>query len=103
MKLLLVFAFVALMCMARSAPTTTTARILVFQDYNDREETEPIADAHDVETDVADEEDEDESAETTTTTTTRRPAQKFPTRNPNLIPSRRTTQVEIERRKTAIR
>ena len=94
MKLLLVLAFVALMCMARSAPTTTTARVLIFPNYNDGEDVETIFGANDIDTDIAAAEDEDDSEETTTTTTsTRRSTYVFPTRNRNLIPSRRPVQV----------
>ncbi|CAF0820196.1 unnamed protein product [Adineta ricciae] len=95
MKLLLVFALLALICMARSAPTsptattTTTGRQLVFQHYDDDDEHVPQEEVK------LDDDDEHEAEDDeTTTTTTRRSVFNFPTRNRNMIPSRRPIQTQ---------
>ena len=83
----------------------TTPRQLEFQDYHGpdeetgHEDGEPQtnADVEEVIVDADEDEDAEEEEETTTTTTTRstRPAFVFPTRNRNIIPSRRPSQVNI--------
>ncbi|CAF1149114.1 unnamed protein product [Adineta steineri] len=100
MKLLLVFAFLALICLARSAPSAISKpRQLILPHYDEDEEIKIHVDedhTHGIDTEDADEDDEEEpsTTTTTTTTTTRRAPYAFPTRDRNLIPSRRPIRTQ---------
>ncbi|CAF3492736.1 unnamed protein product [Rotaria socialis] len=92
MKLVLVVAFLALICMARTVPMrSSSTRTLIMSDYDDEEHDHRIQD--NVGNDDDDEEEEEEEEEeaiitTTATTTTNRFTFAFPTRNRDLIPTR---------------
>lgn len=114
MKLLLFFAFLALVCMARSAPVNsasmplscipffvlsqppTTPRLLL-PDYQDADQDVPVDDTNnnDDEDQDTDEDPEEDTTTTTTTTTTTRRSPHIPTRNRHVIPTRRPFLVRI--------
>ncbi|CAF0721674.1 unnamed protein product [Rotaria sp. Silwood1] len=92
MKLLLLFAFLALVCVARTAPTpSSTSRVLILPDYHDDDDADHEDKPHiDVDDNISSDEDEDEPTTTTRTTkTTIRSIPVFPSRGTDLIPSRR--------------
>ncbi len=72
--------------------------MLIYQHYDDdnHEITHDEVKPH--EDDVEVDDDDDDETTTTTTTTTRRSTFAFPTRNRNLIPSRRPIQVNIRKK-----
>ncbi len=120
MKHLIVFALFALICMARSAPAVNSMKVFhCFNCFNLQPATTPreliLPDYHEPDDDIADDEihidtgagEEDEEEEdtttTTTTTTTRRSPYVIPTRNRNIIPSRRPYLVnQISLRKKSL-
>ncbi|CAF0887999.1 unnamed protein product [Rotaria sordida] len=91
MKLILVFAFLALICMARTAPTpSSTSRVLILPDYHEENDHEDKTHTN-IDNNHDDEEDEDEHPSTTTTI---RSTPGFPSRNPDLIPTRRPIRTQ---------
>ena len=116
MKLLLVFALLAFVCMARSAPAVNSGkriflslicknfflqpsppRQLILPSY-DAEQDAPHEESNVTQEGQEDDEDsyEEKTTTTTTTTTTRRTPPVFPTRNRHLIPSRRPNPVRVD-------
>ncbi|CAF0994501.1 unnamed protein product [Rotaria magnacalcarata] len=90
MKLVLVVAFLALICMARTVPMrSSSTRTLIIPDYHNDEHGQRIQDAFGNDDDD-DYEEEEEAAITTTTRST----SAFPTRNRDLIPTRRSVPTE---------
>ncbi|CAF2308014.1 unnamed protein product [Rotaria sp. Silwood2] len=104
MKLLLVFAFLAFICVVRTAPTpSSTSRVLILPDYNDddtdhEDEYHTIADVgnNDDGENNSDDDDDDEHKTTTmrTVMTTSRSNPVFPSRGSGLIPTRRPIQTQ---------
>lgn len=68
---------------------------MIFQQYDEEDEDIPHEEVKLVDDDDQEAEDDESTTTTTTTTTTRRSVFNFPTRNRNMIPSRRPIQVNL--------